>query len=507
MQIFLGSSSKEFREGWEAYRNSYSLIFKSTAAEELVTYIDQLSATKAKSPLALEKADIAPTKADLIYYPELEKLEEATIYKLFLILQTFNKRIESLLYLFDLHLTSDLTEMQKVLVGSRNYIFFKVKNDLMLKVLEKTKSDIRTEITVDRPKAARHRLKKEVDTEGQFSNFGQIYRAMSAIDNKGFRNAERIYRISYRGEASIDAGGPYNESMSNICDELQSSFLRLLIPAQNNTQNMGENRDAWIINPAANAEIDLDLYTFLGKLMGAAIRTQNNLNLALPPLFWKKILREPVGIKDLRGIDVCMVQILEILQNPSAHELTRDIPVTFDNCGEYGQLIVKKRLEEHPIAYNRIRDGMSAVVPIDYLNLLSYKQLETLVCGATNIDIDILKENTEYEGCSASDQHIGFFWEVLKEFSPKEKSLYLKFVWGRSRLPSGKDWKHMKITRSNPSGPVNNYMPVSHTCFFTLDLPAYTNKDAMKQKLLYAITHCTAIDLDGSAGAGWEETD
>ena len=269
--------------------------------------------------------------------------------------------------------------------------------------------------------------------------------------------------------------------------------------------------------------------------MGAAIRTQNNLNLALPPLFWKKILREPVGIKDLRGIDVCMVQILEILQNPSAHELTRDnfsmayeetfttrdssgriieliengkdIPVTFDNCGEYGQLIVKKRLEEHPIAYNRIRDGMSAVVPIDYLNLLSYKQLETLVCGATNIDIDILKENTEYEGCSASDQHIGFFWEVLKEFSPKEKSLYLKFVWGRSRLPSGKDWKHMKITRSNPSGPVNNYMPVSHTCFFTLDLPAYTNKDAMKQKLLYAITHCTAIDLDGSAGAGWEETD
>jgi hypothetical protein len=29
----------------------------------------------------------------------------------------------------------------------------------------------------------------------------------------------------------------------------------------------------------------------------------------------------------------------------------------------------------------------------------------------------------------------------------------------------------------------------------------------MKGKLLYAITHCTAIDLDGTASAGWEEND
>jgi hypothetical protein len=185
----------------------------------------------------------------------------------------------------------------------------------------------------------------------------------------------------------------------------------------------------------------------------------------------------------------------------------KDLSVTFENCGKYADLMLKARLGECDKAIARIREGISVVVQIDLLNLFSWRQVETLVCGTADVDVDILKENTDYEGCGLSDQHIQYFWEVLKEFSQIERSLFLKFVWGRKRLPSGKDWRHMKVTRYNPSGPVNNYMPISHTCFFTLDLPAYTSKEAMRQKLTYAITHCTAIDLDGSAGAGWEEND
>ena len=89
--------------------------------------------------------------------------------------------------------------------------------------------------------------------------------------------------------------------------------------------------------------------------------------------------------------------------------------------------------------------------------------MQTLVCGASDIDIDIdiLKSNTDYEGCNENDQHIQFFWEVLREMDSKERSLFLKFVWVRSRLPSGRDWKHMKITRYYPSGQVNNCMPTT----------------------------------------------
>ena len=37
----------------------------------------------------------------------------------------------------------------------------------------------------------------------------------------------------------------------------------------------------------------------------------------------------------------------------------------------------------------------------------------------------------------------------------------------------------------------------SHTCFFTIDLPAYSTSDIMYERLNYAITYCSSIDADG----------
>lgn len=133
--------------------------------------------------------------------------------------------------------------------------------------------------------------------------------------------------------------------------------------------------------------------------------------------------------------------------------------------------------------------------------------MQTLVCGADDVDPDILYANTDYDGSTCNDDHIKFFWDCVREMTPKERSLLIKFIWGRSRLPSGREWRHMKIARYNPNGPVDKYLPLTHTCFFTIDLPRYSSKEIMRQRLLYAITHCTAIDLDGTAGTGWEDDD
>ena len=45
----------------------------------------------------------------------------------------------------------------------------------------------------------------------------------------------------------------------------------------------------------------------------------------------------------------------------------------------------------------------------------------------------------------------------------------------------------------------DRHMPRSHTCFFAIDLPRYTNEETMRKKLLYAATYCSAIDNDSSA--------
>lgn len=38
----------------------------------------------------------------------------------------------------------------------------------------------------------------------------------------------------------------------------------------------------------------------------------------------------------------------------------------------------------------------------------------------------------------------------------------------------------------------------SHTCFFTIDLPAYSTTEIMFERLNYAINYCSNIDGDGN---------
>jgi hypothetical protein len=51
----------------------------------------------------------------------------------------------------------------------------------------------------------------------------------------------------------------------------------------------------------------------------------------------------------------------------------------------------------------------------------------------------------------------------------------------------------------------NEAYPRSHTCFFTIDLPLYTNLASMTEKVKYAIMNCMAIDTDGGANSGAED--
>jgi hypothetical protein len=70
-----------------------------------------------------------------------------------------------------------------------------------------------------------------------------------------------------------------------------------------------------MLNTGATGQIHKDMFLFLGKMMGVAIRTQNNLNLSLPPLFWKHLVCEEITMADLKGIDECCYQLIDIMTN------------------------------------------------------------------------------------------------------------------------------------------------------------------------------------------------
>ena len=84
-----------------------------------------------------------------------------------------------------------------------------------------------------------------------------------------------------------------------------------------------------------------------------------------------------------------------------------------------------------------------------------------------------------YKGVESTSSLVQWFWEVMEEFTNQERSLFLRFVWGRTRLPRtiadfrGRDFVLQVLDKYNPP---DHFLPESYTCFFLLKMPRYSCK-------------------------------
>lgn len=62
------------------------------------------------------------------------------------------------------------------------------------------------------------------------------------------------------------------------------------------------------------------------------------------------------------------------------------------------------------------------------------QELELLISGLPDIDLEDLRAHTEYTGFKATDPIIQHFWSVLRSLSKEEKALFLQFVTGTSKV-------------------------------------------------------------------------
>jgi len=181
------------------------------------------------------------------------------------------------------------------------------------------------------------------------------------------------------------------------------------------------------------------------------------------------------------------------------------IDVTFDNRREFCDAVLQARLHEAHGQCDAILQGLSYLVPQRVLTLFTAAQLELLCCGASDIDLETLRAKTKYGvGVSPSQRHVRYLWQTLRRFSPENRALFLRFVWGRTRLPATpSEWGDVRFTvhTRHCAGSADAAYPVAHTCFFSLELPAYTSLATCHEKVLYAITHCQNIDIDTTTSA------
>ena len=124
-------------------------------------------------------------------------------------------------------------------------------------------------------------------------------------------------------------------------------------------------------------------------------------------------------------------------------------------------------------------------------------QFRTLVCGADKFDIDALKRHSDFSDCRES-KHKEWLWSMLTKFTVEEQISFLRFVRGISWLPPDSEWGK-EAFKAKTIGGGDDRLPMSHCCFFVLDLPHYTSEDVMTERVKYAMANCRAIDTDDYA--------
>lgn len=244
---------------------------------------------------------------------------------------------------------------------------------------------------------------------------------------------------------------------------------------------------------------------------------------------WKLLTGVPLTRQDLRFMDMDLLIQLETLESMAESDLDQleypasimrandktvlhllDQPcVTASTRHDYISAVLQVRLHEFDQQVAAMREGMAEVVPVPLLSLLHGTELEALVAGNVRIDLHMLKAVTEYRPLTLPPSHELFqwFWEILDSFSEHQRGLFLRFVWGRSRLPrfeasfSHKFVINVQVDKfgAAPNVSADSSLPTALTCFFMLKLPPYSSKDIMQDKLCYAVHSCKAMDADAYA--------
>jgi len=351
--------------------------------------------------------------------------------------------------------------------------------------------------------------------------------SMEATESITQGDMRKIFRFEFISEPGVDAGGVAREWFQLVSALLFNPDFALWSYSSINQMCMQ-------INPSSGVANDehLRYFHFTGRLLGKALFDRQIVAGHLVRPLYKHILGWPVTVADLEQLDadtyanLCKLKDLEDVEvccldftvtedhwgTAQTIELKSDganCMVTNRNVDEYIQLQMRYRLLE------RVKEQIKAllvgfydVIPEALLSVFDFQELELLLCGLPEIDIEDWKRNTEYTGDyerkGASNKVVKWFWEVVvDEFDEEHKARLLQFVTGTSGVPAqgfcalqGNDNNIRKFTINSIPEAVSVF-PKAHTCFNRIDLPLYESKKKLTKFLTMAIQmEATGFDID-----------
>jgi E3 ubiquitin-protein ligase NEDD4 len=334
--------------------------------------------------------------------------------------------------------------------------------------------------------------------------------SFAEISRQSAADLKKRLMIKFDGEDGLDYGGLSREFFFLLSHEMFNPFYCLFEYSAHDNYTLQINPHSGI-NPE-----HLNYFKFIGRVVGLAIFHRRFLDAFFIGALYKMMLNKAVALADMEGVDADFHRSLQwmldndisggILEQTFSTEEERfgetkvedlipggrDIDVTNENKREYVDLMVKwrieKRIEEQ---FEAFKSGFHELIPPELINVFDERELELLIGGIAEIDVDDWKKHTDYRGYTESDEVIQFFWQTVRSWDAEQKSRLLQFTTGTSRIPVNgfKDLQGSDGPRRftiEKAGELGN-LPKAHTCFNRLDLPPYKSLETLQQKMTIAV--------------------
>jgi len=339
-----------------------------------------------------------------------------------------------------------------------------------------------------------------------------LYDAFNVLGGLSEEQWRQPFFVKFRGEAGLDAGGLSREFFQLASSQLVAPDLGLFRPTSDGTYDLVEDKDA----STAHDKNPAPWFTFAGQLLGKALLEGHHLSTLfhLNRLLLKYVATEPIELDDLELTDPELHQNMSQLHSMSRETVAdlmltfsvdhvafgetttrdlvengRDVSVTGDNVDGFLAARLRDRVfDGRRGSLDAFLRGVYSVVPRIVIMLLSARELELVLFGAPDIDVNEWRRSTVYRGAlEETSDVVQMFWAEVEGWPVAKRARLLQWCTGSTRVPvggfdqlQGRDGAVKRFTLTSVSLDQAVY-PRAHTCFNRIDLPLFTDRTALSE--------------------------
>jgi len=335
----------------------------------------------------------------------------------------------------------------------------------------------------------------------------------------------RQLKVVFEGEQGVDEGGLAREFFRLLSARVFTADCGLFDPA------VAQNARVLWFNSASSSE-STDFW-LAGVILGLVVyNNMPGLDVRFPPVVFKKIKHEPLGLEDLRHVypdtylslrsllswepeqalqeDECnvvfentfcldFVVTFEVNGKTETRELCdngKDKAVNYSNREDFVRLYCEWLLTESvERQFEPFRKGVRRVCDSPLFNALHSAELELIVCGEQELEFSQLRKNAHYDGYQEDSPYIKSFWDLLLKFDTVQKKRFLSFVTGSDLAPVGGLQELQLVIQRNGDEPTER-LPTAHTCFNLLLLPEYGSEGKLERMITTAMHNAEGFGLE-----------